>query len=153
MKVTTEYIPAQPMVFMRRIGAYGPENFKLMEAMKEWINARHLWGPNSTLYGIAQDDASVTPAEKCRYDVCLAIEEPPQDDSIQQGTLMPGMYLVFEVPHTSAEVQRFWENVLSSMAQEKQQWDGSRPILERYQVSLIEKGLCEFCVPVRIPCK
>ncbi len=70
MEYIIEQLPVQPIVYMRRTGAYGPENYSLMAALKEWANKKGLL-KDSTIYGIAYDSAS-TPPEKCRYDVCLA---------------------------------------------------------------------------------
>lgn len=36
MKINVENIPECPLVYMRRTGSYGEENFKLMQAMKDW---------------------------------------------------------------------------------------------------------------------
>jgi DNA gyrase inhibitor GyrI len=148
MKAYTETIAAQPIVYMRRIGAYGADNFILMHEMKEWITGHNLWTENSVVYGIAQDDSRFVPPEKCRYDVCLVTETDIQDDNIHRGTLPPGKYIIFEVVHTSEEVQRFWGNIADKMMLQKREIDFSRSVLERYKSELIERGLCEFCIPV-----
>lgn len=149
MKLHVENITAQPIVYMRHVGPYGgSQNFQLMENMKQWVSKHNLWSEAGILYGIAQDNAAITPPEKCRYDVCFVIEPDFKDDTIQHGTLPPGAYLVFELLHTTDEVQRFWGSLGDILAQEKRQIDESRPVLERYQIGLVEKGFCEFCVPV-----
>jgi DNA gyrase inhibitor GyrI len=147
--VHVESITAQPIVYMRQVGPYGgTQNVQLMENMKQWIRNHNLWNETGTLYGIAQDNPAITPPEKCRYDVCFVTETGLQDDMIQRGTLPPGVYVVFEILHTADEVNRFWGTIGDVLAQEKRQIDESRPVLERYQIGLVEKGFCEFCVPV-----
>ncbi|GLC79956.1 GyrI-like domain-containing protein [Lacrimispora brassicae] len=149
MKVNVENITAQPIVYMRQTGPYGgAENFQLMENMKQWIRNHNLWNEAGIIYGIPQDNAAVTSPEKCRYDVCFVSEIKFQDNWIHHGTLPPGVYLVFEVLHTIDEVTHFWETISETLAREKQQMDESRPVLERYKIRLIEKGFCEFCVPI-----
>lgn len=149
MQAHVESITAQPIVYMRQIGPYGgAQNFQLMENMKQWIRNHNLWNETGTIYGIAQDNAAVTSPEKCRYDVCFVTETDFKDDTIHHGTLPPGAYLVFEVLHTVDEVKRFWGTIGDVLAQEKRQIDESRPVLERYQIGLVEKGYCEFCIPV-----
>lgn len=149
MQVHLENITAQPIFYMRQVGPYGgAQNFQLMENMKRWVCNHNLWNETGTLYGIAQDNAAITPPERCRYDVCFVAKIDFQDDTIQHGTLPPGAYLVFEVLHTVDEVKRFWETVGDVLVQEKRQIDESRPILERYQIRFVEKGFCEFCIPV-----
>ncbi len=148
MNIHIEDIPASPILYMRRTGPYGEGNFLLMQQMKEWITKRNLWEEGGAVYGIAQDNMAFTPPDKCRYDVCYATETHIDDDAIQHGALPSGEYLVFEIPHTFEEVQRFWTSISSALAHENRQLDESRPILERYQSALVEKGYCEFCVPI-----
>jgi DNA gyrase inhibitor GyrI len=149
MQAHIEKITAQPIVYMRQVGGYGDaQNRQLMENMKAWIRKHNLWNKTGTLYGIAQDNPAMTPPENCRYDVCFVTELDCQDETIQQGTLPPGVYLVVEILHTADEVGRFWGAIGDILAQEQQQIDDSRPILERYQIELVEKGFCEFCIPI-----
>lgn len=148
MQIHVENIPASPLIFMRRTGEYGEQNFKLMQDMKEWIQAHNLWNESDTIYGIAQDNAATTAPEQCRYDVCLVTEQVFEDDTIQRGTLPAGTYLVCEIPHTSDAVQHFWGSVGEVLAEEGKAIDESRPILERYQFAFVEKGYCEFCIPI-----
>lgn len=148
MTIHLEKIPAHPVVYMRRIGAYGEQNFKLMHDMKEWIRHQELWNDFSTIYGIAQDNPSTTSPEKCRYDVCLETEQTFEDQAVQSGVLPAGTYLVFEIPHTTEDVQCFWASLVDVLLKEEKQIDKSRPVLERYKVALVNKGRCEFCVPV-----
>ena len=148
MQIHAENIPANPIVYMRRTGAYGEQNAKLMEDMKEWIRRQNLWDNNGTIYGMAQDDAAATPPEQCRYDVCFVTDRTFDDTAIRYGTLPPGAYLIFEIPHTADEVGRFWGSIGEVLAKAGKQLDKSRPILERYQFAFVKKGICEFCVPI-----
>jgi DNA gyrase inhibitor GyrI len=148
MNTHIENIPANPILFMRRIGPYGEGNYLLMQQMKEWITAHDLRKEGGAVYGIAQDNIAGTPPDQCRYDVCYVTKTQVAEGAIRHGTLPPGKYLVFEVPHKSDEVQRFWASIGNALAQENGQFDETRPILERYQSALVEKGLCEFCVPI-----
>jgi DNA gyrase inhibitor GyrI len=149
MQIHVENITVQPIVYMRQVGPYGgTQNVQLMENMKQWIHGHNLWNEIGTLYGIAQDNPAITSPEKCRYDVCFVTETDFHDDTIQRGTLPPGEYVVVRILHTVDEVRRFWGAIGDVLAQEKRQIDENRPILERYQIGLVEEGFCEFCVPV-----
>ncbi|HKM35041.1 MAG TPA: GyrI-like domain-containing protein [Lachnospiraceae bacterium] len=148
MKIYTENIPAYPVVYMRRVGEYGQENFKLMQAMKEWVQTQNLWNNNGTIYAIAQDNPAIVPPEKCRYDICFVTEQIFDDNVIHHGALPAGAYLICEIPHTTQDVQFFWESIGNILVNEKKQPDESRPILERYEFSLVENGDCEFCLPI-----
>lgn len=59
MEIHVENIPASSIVYMRRRGAYGEKNFKLMEDMKSWVRKHNLWSKDGIIYGIAQDNVAV----------------------------------------------------------------------------------------------
>lgn len=148
MDFTMEQFPTQPTVYMRRIGAYGSGNYQLMAALKAWAEQRGLL-KDGIIYGIAYDGAD-TPPEQCRYDVCLAAEAGcPADAAVQRGEIPGGSYAVFAIPHTAEAVQAFWAAFPQLLQEKAIQPDDARPILERYQQTLVESGKCEFCVPIR----
>jgi len=43
MDYIIEKLPRQPIPYMRRVGAYGIENFELMTTLKDWANQRDLF--------------------------------------------------------------------------------------------------------------
>lgn len=147
MDLNIEKLPIQPIVYMRRIGAYGPENHKLMEALKEWAT-RHGLLNDSVIYGIAYDNEH-TPPEKCRYDVCLVAADCPADESVQCGEIPAGQYAVFTIPHTAEAIQKFYGTLIQALQEKGLQFENSKPILERYKKKLVDDGYCEFCVPVK----
>ena len=147
MDYTIEKLPSQPILYMRRTGAYGAENFKLMTALKEWASSKGLF-VDSIIYGIAHDDKH-TPPEKCRYDVCLVTNSNDLvDTNVKQGEIPAGKYAVFMIDHTVEAMQNFWISIITTLQTEKLQWDSTKPILERYKYRLVEDSLCEFCVPI-----
>jgi DNA gyrase inhibitor GyrI len=149
MDFIIEKLPSQPIVFIRRTGAYGVENNTLMATLKEWADKRGLF-VDSTIYGIAQDNPKTTPPEQCRYDVCLvAGTDRPTDETVQLGELPSGRYAVFTIPHTIEAVQEFWSAVFQVLYDSNLQYDETKPILARYKYRLIEDGKCEFCVPIQ----
>ena len=129
------------IAYMRRIGAYGPENRQLMEKLKAFLAQHDLL--KSTILGIPLDDPTITPAEKLRYDVGLIVPAnatiPLPTRSIDDGT-----YAVFEVQHTQQGVSSFWQNI----GQLTLSIDNTKPIIERYSSQKIAEHLCEFCVPI-----
>ena len=129
------------IAYMRRIGAYGPENRQLMEKLKAFLAQHDLL--KSTILGIPLDDPTITPAEKLRYDVGLIVPVhaviPLPTRSIDDGT-----YAVFEVQHTQQGVSSFWQNI----GQLTLSIDNTKPIIERYSSQKIAEHLCEFCVPI-----
>ena len=129
------------IAYMRRIGAYGPENRQLMEKLKAFLAQHDLL--KSTILGIPLDDPTITPAEQLRYDVGLIVPVhaviPLPTRSIDDGT-----YAVFEVQHTQQGVSSFWQNI----GQLTLSIDNTKPIIERYSSQKIAEHLCEFCVPI-----
>lgn len=147
MNFIIEQLPTQPTVYMRRIGAYGIENYRLMATMKEWTERKGL-SKGGVIYGIAHDNKN-TPPEKCRYDVCLVVSaDYPTDNSVQRGEILGGKYAVFTIPHTAEAVQEFWTSIIQVLREENLQYDTTKPILERYIYELVQDGQCEFCVPI-----
>lgn len=147
MHFMIEQLPIQSIVYMRRTGPYGSENYKLMTALKEWADQKGLL-KDSIIYGIAQDNEN-TPPEKCRYDVCLAASaDCPADESVLRGEIPSGQYAVFTVSHTAEAIQAFWVSVIQVIQEECLPFDRAKPILERYKYGLVEDGKCEFCVPL-----
>ena len=148
MDYIIEQISAQPILYMRRTGAYGNENYKLMTALKEWANQRRLL-KDSVIYGIAQDNPKDTPPEQCRYDVCLIVAAAcPSDESVQRGKSPSGKYAVFAIPHTTKAVQEFWSSIMNFLKKQNLHYDTSKPILERYKYNFVINDKCEFCIPI-----
>ena len=129
------------IAYMRRIGAYGPENRQLMEKLKAFLAQHDLL--KSTILGIPLDDPTITPAEQLRYDVGLIV---PANATIPLPTrnIDDGTYAVFEVQHTQQGVSSFWQNI----GQLTLSIDNTKPIIERYSSQKIAEHLCEFCVPI-----
>lgn len=147
MQYFIEQLPVQPIIYMRRTGAYGTENYSLMSALKEWANQKGLL-KDSIIYGIAHDNES-SPPEQCRYDVCLVTTaDCPIDESVQIGQLNGGRYAVFTVDHTAEAVQEFWASIFQVIQEKGLQFDMTKPVLERYRHRLIQDGKCEFCIPL-----
>lgn len=75
--------PLRPIIvaFVRHVGAYdklldkGSSMSVLWEELFAWGNTNGLINADSLLIGIPQDDPSVTPPEKQRFDVCVQIPE------------------------------------------------------------------------------
>ena len=105
-----EEMEAVEIAYLRRTGPYGPENRQLMERLKAFLKERGRMGSGTVLLGIALDDPSRTPPDRCRYDAGIIIREGerlPLDTRRVRG----GRYAVFEIPHTEREVSRFWEDL------------------------------------------
>ena len=144
-------LPEVKLIFIRRTGAYGPENQQLMETFKAWLKENDLFNEATTILGIAQDNPETTVPENCRYDVGLVVSEFREfDDSrISKTVIQAGKYALFTVDHTTQAVEQFWRNLPNVLNESNVILDVSRPIIERYQYKMIMTHLCEFCVPIQ----
>lgn len=97
------------IAYMRREGAYGPENKTLMEKFKNYLNQHHLL-ENSVILGIALDNPSTTETAKLRYDVGIIVENN-QNTGLETRRIPNGLYAIFEVPHTEKGVTEFWNQL------------------------------------------
>ena len=146
-----EFIPDTDVVYMRRVGQYGAENYALMERMKSWAAMRGLLTEDAVIYGIALDNPQSVAPEKCRYDVCLQTTETESvvtDDKVSRRTLSGGNYTVFKIEHTAKAVADFWTSFPAEMAKSEYKMDFSRPIMERYSIVMVKNGYCEMLVPI-----
>lgn len=59
---TIERWAAQPVLYMRRTGAYGLENYALMRRFKDWLWANGLFTEEAVLLAVPLDDPAATQA-------------------------------------------------------------------------------------------
>jgi AraC family transcriptional regulator len=80
-QVRLEHVRPIIVAFVRHVGPYDKLLDKespmsvLWDELFEWGNANKLINADSLLIGIPQDDPSITPPEKQRFDVCVQIPE------------------------------------------------------------------------------
>ncbi len=146
-----ELVPDLTIIFMRKMGAYGAENSKLMESFKKWIQANHLLNEESVILGIARDNPSLVKPEDCRYDVALIVSDYNgiSNLNIMRGVVKGGKYAVFEINHTVEAMQKAWEEIFNEVSREGYLLDATRPILERYAIQMLNHHYCEICVPIQ----
>lgn len=139
------------VIFMRRFGAYGAENEKLMDKFKSWTKANNLWNDDTIILGIAQDNPSLVKPEDCRYDVCLVVSDNNNilDTNVMCGMIKGGKYAVFKIHHTREAVQKAWDEIFYEVSKAGHLLDEKRPILERYIVQMVNNHYCEICIPIQ----
>jgi DNA gyrase inhibitor GyrI len=150
MTYRIEEMSKNRIAYMRRVGPYGAGNYALMKKFKEWAKTNGLFAASAVILGISQDNPSITPPENCRYDVGIVISEDftTTDTDVNVAELSGGKYAVFTIEHTAEAIQKAWGEIFVQLSAESQQPDISRPILERYIPAIIDKHLCEICVPI-----
>jgi AraC family transcriptional regulator len=81
LRVRLEHVRPLIVGFVRHVGPYdqlldqGSPMSLLWDELFAWGNANQLINEDSLLIGIPQDDPSITPSEKQRFDVCVQIPE------------------------------------------------------------------------------
>lgn len=146
--ISEEVLQAQPMVFARRVGTYGPENYALMEKFKAWASDNGYMTDDAVILGIARDDMRVTAPEWCRYDVCLLGEYDINESWLESGAADCGKYAVLELPHTAEAVALAWRDAIPRLVDIGYQLCFTRPIIERYKKTLVDSGKCEMLFPI-----
>jgi len=150
MTYQIEEMSKSRIAYMRRVGPYGADNYALMKKFKEWAKANSLFTASAVILGISQDNPAITPPERCHYDVGVVVSEQftTTDTDVDVAELSGGRYAVFTIDHTAEAIQKAWGEIFVRLSAQGQQPDVSRPILERYIPAMIDKHLCEICVPV-----
>lgn len=152
MNYTIENLNDSYVVYMRNVGPYGgPNNFKLMSNFKVWIANNNLQKELSSygIWGIALDNPDQTPPEECRYDLVLCTSTQNTFNSeVKVRQFKGGKYAVFNIPHTTEEVQQFWANLGKHITQNNLNLR-DEPVIERFKE---EEGLdqfCDFLIPIQ----
>lgn len=150
MNVKVETIYSYKIAYIRRIGEYGTKNKIQMEQLKRWASDNNLLDDDSVILGIAQDNPSRVKPQACRYDVCIVVPEEfkIKSNEIKISELTGGKYVVFEIDHTTTAVQKAWLNIFQEISKLGYKLDETRPIIERYQVKMVNKHLYEICIPI-----
>ncbi|PEU16100.1 GyrI-like domain-containing protein [Bacillus sp. AFS019443] len=148
MNMKVETLPKYRIAYVRQVGPYGPANIQSMEKLKKWAEEKDLV-KSAIILGIPQDNPETTLPENCRYDACIVISKDYQiDDSICEGELSGGEYVIFKVKHTAEDIQKAWTEIFPALHNNGYQID-NKPILERYTSEMINNHYCEICVPVK----
>ncbi|WP_430883204.1 AraC family transcriptional regulator [Fusibacter sp. JL216-2] len=152
MQFKNEILSQERFLYMRKIGPYGPENYKLMHDFKAWAKGAGFLREHSVILGIAQDNPKTAPPEACRYDVGILVDNAQRGSynhgGVIEGQSPHGKYAVVEVDHTPEAVEKAWSQAFACLDTENYSLDYSRPILERYDSEKIDQGKCELCFPV-----
>ena len=154
MDVTIKTLPAARVAYLRHIGPYGTPvaEFWLRVAVP-WLQAQGLAG--GPLYGVGRDDPSVTPPDKCRYDVCCPIPDgvvPAAPAGVD--TLPGGRYAVAPFFGDSSDIAHAYTELLRDWLPASGYGMDDRPIYEYYRPDArydADTGRfeCELCVPLR----
>ncbi|MBI1734166.1 MAG: AraC family transcriptional regulator [Candidatus Rokubacteria bacterium] len=154
MTVTIRTFPAQHVAYMRYVGPFGPHGIPdLWARFRRWLAARDLH-PELAL-GIAHDDPSITPPDRCRYDACAPVPRDFRPDrAVNVTDIAGGAYAVAGFTGTADDIVAAWEHVFGAWLPQSGFQPDDRPCFELYRGDpTVEPKTrtfrCELCLPVR----
>jgi AraC family transcriptional regulator len=160
MQVEIKNLPAARLAYMRWTGPYGhPGITQTWERFGAWCAQHGLTQPRRKMYGISQDDPEITPAEKCRYDCCVAVD----DGFVLQGAAESGVglqdfaggrYACARFTGTGADIHAAWMRLYGQWLPRSGMQADDKPGLEIYDEDFeVDHATgafsCWLCVPVR----
>lgn len=103
------------------------------------------------IYAMAMDDPL---SPRLVSAAMMSVSRSPEDWQPDQNAalcreLEGGWYAVFVIPHTAQGVQTAWQQCFAELGRLGGVLDRTRPVMERYQVHLVNAHQCELCLPVR----
>jgi AraC family transcriptional regulator len=136
------------VAFVRHVGPYdkmlekGSSLSSLWDELFQWGNTNKLINSDSLLIGIPQDDPTITPVEKQRFDICVQIPEfRAPSGHIGCQTLPAGLFLVGRHYGSFNNLADTYAHVYDSMIMGgKYQMRGAAPF-EIYSFSRVKEGL------------
>ena len=70
------------------------------------------------------------------------------DDSVFEGEISGGKYMIYDVKHTAEDIQKAYSEIFSSLQNNEFQLD-NRPMMEKYMGDMVSNPYCEICVPLK----
>ncbi|HEY3065769.1 MAG TPA: AraC family transcriptional regulator [Methylomirabilota bacterium] len=156
MAVHVRDLPTYHVAYMRYVGPYGVHGIpELWQKFTRWMETHGLATEGAIKLGVAYDDPSVTPPEKCRYDACVVVPASfTADRMVNIADLPGGRCAVSEFTGTARDIEAAWEHVFAAWLPGSGYEPDDRPCFEIYrgQPGLAGKSgvfRCELCLPVR----
>lgn len=104
--------------------------------------------------GIGYDDPDFTPADKCKYDACIAVDKEriPCDIPYNTKTLKGGLFAVFHFGGYKETISSAWDYIFKEWLLNSDYMPEDRPHLEMYLYSeQYEQGIfnVNLCLPIK----
>jgi len=153
-EVEIRTIPETRVAYMRHVGPYGsPGIGEMWQRFESWCAAQGLAGRR--MYGIAQDNPNITPADRIRYDACIEVDATFQPSGeLGAQTIRGGRYACVPFTGTAAEIRAAWMKFLGKTLPDSGHTPDLSPALEIYEPDFVidkktQSFACSLCVPVR----
>lgn len=154
MQINIVTLPPVRVAYMRHIGPYGPRVSQFwQQAFMPWRLANGL--EHAPCYGIGHDDPDITPADKCRYDACVAVPEDFVASAPASITHLPGgRYAVADFRGAAPAIHAAWASLLRDWLPSSGMQPDSKPFFEYYPAEAFRDAdtdvlTCQLCLPVK----
>ncbi len=121
--------------------------------LMQWARAKGLHTPEARVIGMSQDDPEITPLEKCRYDLCITVDEGVKPEGEIGVMKIPACD--FAVHHCEGDIQKFgqaWNYFFKVWLPASHYQPADQPAMEIYRKLPEEIGWTRFdvdcCIPV-----
>lgn len=154
-EVEVKRLAGMHLAYLRVFNSYGEGRVaKAFEEMGRWAAERGLLGGDAQFIGMSQDDPEITPAAKCRYDVCLTVPRGLDVDGAIGTRRMPAAtYGVLRCQGSDwGKIDRAWNHLFKGWLPRSGYQPTHAPAMEVYHRSPLEGWeLFDFdaCIPVK----
>lgn len=153
MDVRIETREPMKVAFVRHVGPY-TECKPAWDKLMAWAGPKGLMGPDTPCLGICYDDPEITPADKIRYEACLAIsEEIEGEGEVGVQELAGGDYAVTTHRGPYTELHKTWTSLYGQWLPQSGYECREAPAFEVYldypETTPEEELRTDICVPVR----
>jgi len=153
MKVRIVEIEPARVAFLRHTGPFGPAIGEFWRnVVAPWMQDNGLTG--RVTYGVAMDDPSNTPPEKCRYDACVEVgHDDPAPPPAALATITGGRYAVTDYYGPPSGIGEAWYAFYAQALPAAGLKDRPGPPFERYAADFrtdpqTGELACELFIPV-----
>jgi AraC family transcriptional regulator len=155
-QVTLTTLPATRVAYMRHVGPYAsPGIGDMWRRFESWGAARGLTSPRRRMFGIAQDNPNITPADRTRYDACIEVDDSFQPSGeVGVQIIRGGRYACTAFFGPASDIQSAWVKFLGKTMPDAGHQHDVAPALEIYEPDFAidpDTGAfaCTLCMPVR----
>jgi len=147
----TQQFEPSTLAYIRVTGPYGEGYEPAAKALYQWAGANGL--TDATCLFIYHDNPQLTPAEKCRTDICLMVPEGTQTSpGIELKPFTGGSYAVVREQITEkSQYANVWQSLLDQVVESQLEIDDQeRPCFELYHSYDLQTGHADVSICVAI---
>jgi AraC family transcriptional regulator len=156
MPIELKTLPSARVAYLRYVGAYGSSGItRTWQRFAAWCATRDMMPPRRRMFGICHDSPDLTAPERCRYDVCVEIDEGFVPDRPEIGVqhIQAGRYACTRFEGRATDIHAAWMQVFAAWLPQSHYEADDRPAFELYDEEFaldVESARfrCQLCLPV-----